>query len=95
MDYFISKEATGTSEEFAEKIGICRSMLMENLREMKELGAELDFCPHRKSYIYLNEFNLIIGNQAKSKTKGGFNNKVANYYENIFCPVQWHWTPAP
>lgn len=92
MDYFIRKEATGTSEEFAEKIGICRSMLMENLREMKELGAQLDFCPSRKSYVYLNEFTLIIGNGAKNKTKGGFNYKID--VENIFYPVQWHWTPS-
>ncbi len=80
MDYFIRKEATGTSDEFAEKIGICRSMLMENLREMKELGAQLDFCHRRKSYVYLNDFTLIIGNGIKDKIKGGSNSKLKIKY---------------
>ena len=92
MDYFIRKEATGTSEEFAEKIGICRSMLMENLREMKELGAQLDFCPRRKSYVYLTDFTLVIGNGIKTKAKGGFNHQIDP--KIIFCAVQWNWTPT-
>jgi hypothetical protein len=83
LDYFIRKEATGTSEEFAARIGICRSMLMENLSEMKELGAQLSYCPRRRSYVYLSEFNLIIGKEIKTKARGGFGNTLVNYY-NIF-----------
>jgi GTP-sensing pleiotropic transcriptional regulator CodY len=48
IDYLIRKEATGTSDEFAEKVGICRSMLMENLREMKELVHSWTFAPAEK-----------------------------------------------
>jgi hypothetical protein len=92
LDYFIRKEATGSSSEFAQKLGICRSMLMENLCEMKELGAQLNYCPRRRSYIYLNEFTLIIGSSAKNKARGGFGHTFVNYY--FFCPVQWRWTPA-
>ncbi|GHN00317.1 hypothetical protein WSM22_18060 [Cytophagales bacterium WSM2-2] len=72
MDYFIKKEITGTSGEFATKIGISRSMLMENLKEMKELGAGISYCHYRRSYCYDNEFSLIIG---KSPTKIGVKNK--------------------
>ncbi|MFO0266599.1 MAG: hypothetical protein ACK51D_06590 [Cyclobacteriaceae bacterium] len=71
IDYLIRKEATGTSDEFAEKVGICRSMLMENLREMKELGAQIFYCRHRRSYCYVNEFNLLIGDTSKNKLKAG------------------------
>ncbi|MCX8490446.1 MAG: hypothetical protein ORN54_05205 [Cyclobacteriaceae bacterium] len=94
LDYFIRKEATGSSKEFAEKLGICRSMLMENLNEMKELGAQLNYCPRRRSYVYLNEFTLIIGRDIKNKARGGLGRAIINFYKNIFCPVQWHWTPA-
>lgn len=47
LDSLIKKEATGTAEEFAEKIGISRSMLMINLDEMREMGAMIKFCPDR------------------------------------------------
>jgi hypothetical protein len=80
LDYFIRKEATGSSAEFAKKLGICRSMLMENLGEMKELGAQLNYCPRRRSYVYLNEFTLIIGKDTKNKARGGFGNTLVNYY---------------
>jgi DNA-binding transcriptional regulator GbsR (MarR family) len=71
LHYFIKNEATGTSEEFSKKLGISRSMLMENLREMKDLGAAICFCPHRRTYFYSSEFDLFIGNASKEKIKGG------------------------
>ena len=67
----IKRERTGPAEVFASKVGISRSRLMENLREMKELGASIEYCHIRKSYYYLNEFNLIIGDTAKNKVIGG------------------------
>jgi biotin operon repressor len=71
IHHFIKTEATGTSGEFSEKLGISRSMLMENLREMKELGAQIFYCRHRRSYCYVNEFNLLIGDTSKNKLKAG------------------------
>jgi hypothetical protein len=69
MDDLIKKEITGTSKEFAEKLGISRSMLMENLSEMKELGAAIAFCPLRRSYYYTDTFSVVIGRA--ERIKGG------------------------
>lgn len=85
MDYFINKEATGSSEEFAEKIGISRSTIMENLREMKELGAKLNYCHKRRSYYYENEFRLIIGNSSKQKLTGGIGMILPNLLSYLKC----------
>lgn len=71
IDAMVRREGTGPSEEFAKKLGISRSMLMENLREMKELGAEICFCPHRRTYFYANNFDLVIGNIGRANVKGG------------------------
>lgn len=51
---------------------------MENIREMKELGAEIHFCPTRRSYFYVNEFRLIIGLgcQPKRKIMGGLEFRI-------------------
>jgi predicted DNA-binding transcriptional regulator YafY len=61
MDALIKRRDTGTSKEFAQKIGISRSMLMHNLCEMKALGAEISFCSYRRSYCYDNDFSIVIG----------------------------------
>ncbi len=90
MDDLIRNEITGNAQEFAAKIGICRSMLMENIREMKDLGAEIEYCPKRRSYFYIREFRLIIGRDAKKMVMGGTDFFAAG---NIFPSVQCHWTP--
>ena len=61
MDDLIRNEITGNAQEFAAKIGIGRSMLMENIREMRDLGAAIAYCPKRRSYCYIREFRLNIG----------------------------------
>lgn len=71
MDDLIKKEMTGPSKEFAEKLGISRSMLMENLHEMKELGANIEYCYFRRSYHYVNKFSVVIGEA--ERIKGGWN----------------------
>jgi hypothetical protein len=71
MDDLIKKEITGTSKEFGEKLGISRSMLMENLNEMKEMGAEIAFCALRRSYYYTNKFSVVIGKS--ERVTGGWN----------------------
>lgn len=72
MDDLIKKEITGTSKEFAEKLGIPRSMFMENLNEMKELGAEIAFYSFRCSYQYTNGFSVVIGTKEKIKDSNFF-----------------------
>jgi biotin operon repressor len=84
IDTMIRQQATGTSDEFARKLGISRSMLMENLREMKDLGASICFCPHRRTYFYTTEFGLLIGNISKDKVKGGSIVWSNWYKKNIF-----------
>ncbi|MEI9921315.1 MAG: HTH domain-containing protein [Bacteroidota bacterium] len=63
IDSLIRKQSTGTAKEFAEKLGISRSMLMENLREMRDLGAQIEFCSFRRSYRYISGFSLVIGGE--------------------------------
>lgn len=65
----IKKESTGTPKEFASKLGISRSMLMIDLQEMKELGAEIDFCKIRRSYHYRIEFTVLIKSENTEPSK--------------------------
>jgi ribosomal protein S25 len=65
MDDLIRRKATGTPDEFASRLGLGKSVLMDELRELKELGAEITYCKQRKSYYYTQDFVLQIGNLGK------------------------------
>lgn len=52
MDDLIRRRATGTPDEFAQKLGICKSMLMNNLAEIKEMGAPIKYDFVCKTYFY-------------------------------------------
>lgn len=60
MDELIRRKGTGTAEEFAETLGISVSVLKENINEMRALGADIEFCRHRKSYCYKNCSGLLL-----------------------------------
>jgi hypothetical protein len=79
----IEKEQTGSSHEFAKKIGISRSVLMESLREMREdLGAPIDYCRRRETFYYSGPFtfSLVIASGLE-KIKGG-NNLPLIFFES-------------
>ncbi|UXE68856.1 MAG: hypothetical protein KA713_09885 [Chryseotalea sp. WA131a] len=77
MDDLIRRKATGCAEEFAAKLGICKSQLYQDLNEMKELGAPIKYCHTHKSYVYSIEAKLIFTfNGNLGKIRGG---------QNILC----------
>jgi len=79
MDDLIRRKATGTPDEFAKRIRLGKTVLMEELRELKQLGAEITYCKDRQSYYYEQEFVLKIGkldNLGQQELRGG-----QNYFE--------------
>ena len=62
----ISRCATGNSHEFASKVGVSRAVLMQHLKEIKSLGAEVKYNKLRGSYYYLTEFKVEIGQKNNS-----------------------------
>ncbi len=60
IDDLIQRKATGNAQEFARRLGISVSVLKENLCEMRALGASIDFCRIRKSYVYREGCKLWV-----------------------------------
>jgi biotin operon repressor len=50
----IFAEKTGSSEEFATKIGLSRRMLFNYLEDLKDMGLEIEYCRKRKTYYCLS-----------------------------------------
>ncbi len=60
MDDLIRRKATGTPDEFAQRLGISKSMLMLNLMELKQLGAPVKFSHIEQTYYYENNGRFIL-----------------------------------
>jgi hypothetical protein len=56
----ISMMATGSPEEFADKMGIRRSTLFESLQEMREIGVDIKYSFIRQSYYYADNRRIKI-----------------------------------
>ncbi|MFZ2907501.1 MAG: hypothetical protein WAZ98_14950 [Cyclobacteriaceae bacterium] len=71
----IEAEKTGSSHEFANRIGISRSLLMEHLREMREdLNAPIGYCRKRETFYYNRSFKFSVVISAEmGALKGGYN----------------------
>jgi hypothetical protein len=71
MDDLIRRKATGKAEEFAGKLGISRSQLLQDVKELRELGAPIEYCPTTQSYIYTKPCSI---NLDLNRVRGGENN---------------------
>ena len=60
MDSLISMMATGSPEEFAEKLGLRRSALFESLHEMRGMGVDIKYSFIRQSYYYADNHRIKI-----------------------------------
>jgi biotin operon repressor len=76
MDLLISLMATGTPEEFAEKIGIRRSTLFESIQEMRGLGVDIKYSHERQSYYYADDRRVRV--KVVSRVQTGESENRAN-----------------
>lgn len=62
LDSLISKKATGTPSQLAQKLGISLRAWY-NLKDqlVNELDIPIEYCSFRRSYFYKNEGKLMIG----------------------------------
>lgn len=65
MDDLIRRKATGSSEEFARKMGLSRSSLMDYIKSLKELNAPIGYDHFLNSYYYLIPCKLKIGFESR------------------------------
>jgi len=61
MDQLIRLKATGTPEQFAEKMGMTPRHLSRYIRVMKELGAPIVYDRMSQSYSYEKEGRMVMG----------------------------------
>jgi hypothetical protein len=57
MHRLIKASATGSCDEFAAKMGLSKRQLLENVSELKEMGAPIKFSVIKNSYYYGFDWN--------------------------------------
>jgi predicted DNA-binding transcriptional regulator YafY len=68
MDELIRKNATGSPDEFARKLGVSRSTLDKYLRVLKEMNAPIKYNEVLGNYYYLIPCQLKIAYETKVLT---------------------------
>ena len=76
MHLLIKQSSTGCSDEFATKMGLSRRQLLEDISELKSIGAPIKFSPIRNTYYYESDWSPFINrlnNKQLNKITGGLN----------------------
>lgn len=86
IDQLIKMKATGSARDLAKRLNVSKSTMYEIIDTMKNMGAEIEYCNHRKSYYYIHEKVLAIGFVEKSKIYGGksLESSFFGQYDSIF-----------
>ena len=56
----IKRRSTGNIDDFAKKMGLSRRQLLEELSDLKQLGAPIKFENASQSYIYENDWHPLM-----------------------------------
>jgi biotin operon repressor len=54
IDILIARKGTGTPKDLSSILGISRSSVFNYLDNLRQLGADIDYCDFRKSYFYVD-----------------------------------------
>src|SRR5659263_44417 len=60
MHKLVSRQRTGTPEEFARQLGVSRTSLYELIDELRSRGAPISYSKSGKTFFYRQPFDIAI-----------------------------------
>ncbi len=88
MDDLIRRRATGSAKEFSLKMRVSQSQLFAELKEMRELGAPIQYCSMTRTYYYSKNCRLILDFAEEGRMlQGGKNASTSSVKMNWFARV--------
>lgn len=60
LHHLISIKGTGNSYELSEKLDISRATMFRYMEVLTSLGADIQYCPKRKSYYFQKKIELNL-----------------------------------
>ncbi|TAL71184.1 MAG: HTH domain-containing protein [Bacteroidetes bacterium] len=60
MHKLVSRQRTGTPEEFAKQLGVSRTSLYELIDEMRSRGAPISYSKSTKTFFYRQPYDIAV-----------------------------------
>ncbi|SFE81860.1 helix-turn-helix domain-containing protein [Thermoflexibacter ruber] len=60
LHYLIKHKSTGSPEQLAEKLGVCKRTAQNYIEYLKELGAPIKYCHFSISYCYTDMWDIRL-----------------------------------
>ena len=60
MHKLVSRQKTGTPEEFARQLGVSRSSLYELIDELRSRGAPIVYSKSAKTFLYRDPYDISV-----------------------------------
>jgi len=60
MHRLVSRQRTGTPEEFARQLGVSRTSLYELIDELRSRGAPISYSKSSKTFFYKQPYDIAI-----------------------------------
>jgi len=92
IDQLIRQKRTGTVSELAQKLNLSERQARRYIEEMRDMGAEIEYCKQALSYKYNNpvQFNYGFTKIDMNKIKGGSlvnGHKMTAYPFTLACRI--------
>jgi len=87
-DQLIRLKATGTPTQLANKLTISERSARRLINTMKEMGAPIKYCTHRRSYYYEDNVYFRFGFYCKGGEAERLYGGSINFLENILIYFQ-------
>lgn len=89
IDSLIRLNSTGTSNKLSKKLNLSRSMLMNYIRSMKNLGFPIKFSRKKRAYYYEKDGKIVdklfqeeISQSDMKKINGGMCYALYHFFES-------------
>jgi DNA-binding transcriptional ArsR family regulator len=87
LHQLIKMKATGKPEQLAQRLQLSRRTLYNHLDELRDFGANIEYCRQRETFEYLEQFDFCLTIELNTIRGGAKNNNNfifrANYLHGI------------
>lgn len=91
MHKLVSRQRTGTPEEFASHLGVSRTTLYELIDELRSRGAPIAYSKSAKTFYYRQPYDIAVTCTLKPLTyaESKENEGGLNIFPESFFSVRW------
>jgi len=92
IDQRIRLKATGTPDEFAQKLGVSKRTIYRIIESLKEIGCPIYYDRYKETYKYQRKGSLIFKFEEDDSENIDLNNIKGGFFETFLQSDKiWHY----